>query len=345
MDILQRQLDEVITKFMEKIETEADFEIASKSLDKKMAALINKLPKSILKSIKKDAFGAGLSDRRTQNKKFVARNFERWAEGFNTLELLIEICVEAGSSNNTRLRPDAVETQNIIFDVLTRLHAKACLISREIICLLKNGFADGAHARWRALHEITATALFLAMHEKDTTERYVSHEIIDSYKGACQHKEYANRLQAAAPNEEDLRSLKIEYDAAIQRFGSNFSNAYGWAELAIGKNRANFSDIEKAVGLDHWRPYYKWASQNIHAGVKTIRSSLGLTDSQKGLLLAGSSDSGMVDPAHSMAISLTQITCTLLAQSPNLDSAVTMKIIKLLCDETGDSFLKCSKAK
>lgn len=343
MDILQRQFDGAIKELIDTAKTEEDLNAISETMLEKQKTLLDELPESILQSIKKDAFESGLTDRRNQHNQFLERNYERWKEGFDTLDLLVDVCVEAGSSTNERLRPNAVINEDIQFDVLTRLHAKGCLISREIVCLLKNGFPDGAHARWRALHEIAVTALFLARHEKDTTERYVSHEIIDSYKGACQHKKYEHRLQAAPPNDEDLRILKTQYDAAIQRFGVDFGNAYGWAELALGKKRANFSDIETAVSLDHWRPYYKWASQNIHAGVKTINSSLGIPDSKSEFLLAGSSDSGMVDPAHAMAISLAQTTIMLLAQSPNIDSAVTMKIIQSLCDETGNIFLKCSR--
>lgn len=343
MDILQRQFNDAIKELINTAKTEDDLKVISETILEKQAKLLEELPESIMHSIKKDAFEMGLTDRRNQHNQFAERNYDRWKEGFDTIELLVEVCIEAGSSTNKRLRPNAVMSEDILFDVLTRLHAKGCLISKEIICLLKNGFPDGAHARWRALHEITVTALFLAKHDKDTAERYVLHEVIDSYKGACQHKKYEHRLQAAPPTDDDLRTLKTQYDAAIKRFGVDFGNAYGWAELALGKKRVNFADIESAVSLDHWRPYYKWASQNIHAGVKTIKSSLGLVDSKNEILLVGSSDLGMVDPAHAMAISLAQITIMLLAQSPNIDSAVTMKIIQSLCDETGDIFLKCSR--
>ena len=48
-----------------------------------------------------------------------------------------------------------------VFFVLWRLHARSCQITMEILALLKSGFADGAHARWRTLHEIAVTALFI----------------------------------------------------------------------------------------------------------------------------------------------------------------------------------------
>lgn len=249
MDILQRQFNDAIKELIDAAKTEDDLKAISETIAEKKSTLLDDLPDLVLRSIKKVAFETGLTDRRNQHKKFLEKTYERWKDGFDTLELLVAVCVEAGSSTNERLRPNAVMSDDILFDVLTRLHAKGCLISREIVCLLNNGFPDGAHARWRALHEIAVTTLFLAKHEKDTVERYVSHEIIDSYKGACQHKKYEHRLQAAPPSDEDFHTLKTHYDAAIQRFGVDFGNAYGWAEPALGKKGQIFPTSKGPLAL------------------------------------------------------------------------------------------------
>lgn len=343
MKILQQAFDDALMELAASANTEEELEALVDSSPNKLEELFSQLPNPILDSIKKTAYEAGLSERRQQHNEFVERNVKRWEHGFNVLELLIEVCIEAGSLLNDRLRPDVVATQDILFDVLTRLHAKGCLIAKEIVCLLKNGFADGAHARWRALHEITVTVIFLSRQGRDTAERYLSHEIVDSYKGACQHNKYRDRIQASSPSNEDLSDLKAKYDEVISQYGSDFSYPYGWAGFVLGKKKVNFSDLEEAVALDHWRPYYKWASQNIHASAKTIRCSLALVDSKGDILLVGPSSSGMVDPAHSAAISLAQNTVALLTHSPNLDSAVMMKIILSLSDEVGAVFLSCSK--
>lgn len=343
MKILQQAFDDALKELAASAKTEDELEALVDSSPKKLEELLAQLPNPILDSIKKTAYEVGLYDRRQQHNEFVERNVERWEHGFNVLELLIEVCIEAGSLLNDRLRPNAVATQDILFDALTRLHAKGCLIAKEIVCLLKNGFADGAHARWRALHEITVTVIFLSRHGSDTAERYLFHEIVDSYKGACQHNKYRDRIHASSPSNEDLSDLKAKYEEVISRYGSDFSYPYGWAGFVLGKKKVNFSDLEEAVALDHWRPYYKWASQNIHASAKTIKFSLALVDSKDDILLVGPSSSGMVDPAHSAAISLAQSTVALLTQSPNLDSAVMMKIILSLSDEVGAVFLSCSK--
>ncbi len=255
----------------------------------------------------------------------------------------IEIAIEAGESFNDRVRPQAALNGDLLFDLLVRLHAKGCLISKEILSLLKNGYADGAHARWRALHELSVTARFLAVHGKGAAQRYIDHEFVEAYKGALQLNKYKSRLNVSGFSIEELGQFKSKYDAAIECYGKDFGKPYGWAATFLRTGNQTFFDLEEAVGLDHWRPYYKWASQNIHANVKAIRNSLGLSEAVRDMLQVGPSNSGMTDPAHSTSISLSQLTCTLLFSVPNLDGIVLTKILLLLSDEIGDAFVKCNE--
>jgi hypothetical protein len=107
------------------------------------------------------------------------------------------------------------------------------------------------------------------------------------------------------------------------------------------EKRATFAALEEAVNLDHWRPYYKWASQNVHANVKAIKNSLGLCEAVDDVLQVGPSNSGMTDPAHSTAISLSQLTCTLLFSATNIDGIVITKILLSLSDEIGGELVSC----
>ena len=55
---------------------------------------------------------------------------------------------------NHRLREQNPCPNPFTVEVQTRLHARACQIAREVLTLLYAGFAEGAMARWRALHEL-----------------------------------------------------------------------------------------------------------------------------------------------------------------------------------------------
>ena len=128
-------------------------------------------------------------------------------------------------------------------------------------------------------------------------------------------------------------------DDLCNRFGSSFAGSYGWAAESLAKDRPNFSDIEQAVGLEHLRPYYRMASHNVHANPKGVSFKLGLRD-QDDVLLAGPSNFGLTDPAHSTAISLLQLSVALLNLRPNIDRIITLKIMTTLSEEIGDTFLR-----
>ena len=65
-----------------------------------------------------------------------------------------------------------------------------------------------------------------------------------------------------------------------------------------------------------------------------------MCEAKEDILLVGQSNSGMTDPAHATAISLSQITIDLLMLKPNLDHVIMMNIILDYEKEVGQSFLK-----
>ena len=271
---------------------------------------------------------------------FVDRNAERWEKGFNALEILIIVCTETGEEFNNTHREKAIQDRNIQFDLVVRLHARSCHIASEIFWLLKGGFADAALARWRALHEVVVTALFLLNHGNELAIRYYEHETIESYKAMKQFNRYKSRLSVEEFSEEELIECKVARDEAINKYGQAFEENYGWAADALNNKRPNFFNLEEAVNLDHLRPYYKWASQNVHANVHGIRNKLGLAEAKEDVLLAGASNSGMTDPADLTALSLSQISVGLLTIYSNMDALIAQYVIKELSSNIGDLFLE-----
>jgi hypothetical protein len=287
-----------------------------------------------------------LKEHRKLARGFEKRNVKRWDKAFDLLETHIVICTEVGEHFNASYRQAAVKNNDLVFDIVVRHHARACHIAQEILCLLKSRFPDAAHARWRALHEVNATAMFIAKHGQDCAEKFYFHDIVDSYDGMIEHKKYEHRLQEKAPSQDEIDSCKVEYDKLIARYGKKFGDHYGWASyLYPSHKRVGFTAIEKDAGLDHMRPYYKWASQNIHSGSKGMRNRLGLCEAKEDILLVGQSNSGMTDPAHATAISLSQITCTLIMLEPTLDHIVIMKIVDEFQEDIGNAFLDVERGK
>lgn len=274
---------------------------------------------------------------------FEKRLFDRWGAALELFEMFIVMATEAGEDFNKEFRPEASKDRDFVFDVLTRLHARSCQIANEILTLLKSGYADGAHARWRTLHEITVVGIFVEKFGQGVAERYLLHSAVESRRGAQQYQRYHARLGYEPILDEELSTIERSYQELLDRFGRPFANSYGWAAQATGKADPNFSDIEQSVGLEHWRSHYKFASHNVHANPRGIFSKLGLHPQRQQLLLAGASDTGFTDPAHSAAVSLLQITASLLTLRPNLDRLSICSMLITLTDEIGNEFLAAQK--
>ena len=82
------------------------------------------------------------------------RLLDAWGVPLSMLEVLINLTTDVGSKYKNR-RVAIPADEYYTYQVLTRIHARACLVSNEIIALMKAGYSEGAVARWRTLHEPT----------------------------------------------------------------------------------------------------------------------------------------------------------------------------------------------
>jgi hypothetical protein len=299
---------------------------------------------AVISTALKDQLYSILQQRKRQRDQFELNLNKVWARPIDLLEMLLAISLEAGEGLNNQFRSKASRNEDLVFDVLTRLHARACKISSEIVTLLRSGHADGAHARWRSLHEIAVVGFFIESYGNDVAERYLLHEGVESYKATKLYQDYCARLQYEPLTNEEVRIARERYEHLLNRFGRSYTGDYGWASTALGKKNPTFRDIERNVLLDHMRPYYKLASHNIHANPKGILFKLGLAKDSGEVLLAGPSNMGLADPGHGCAITLTQITIALLLTRPNIDRLVMCRVLLQLADEIGKEFIQAHES-
>ncbi|HDS1151353.1 TPA: hypothetical protein QDZ66_002107 [Pluralibacter gergoviae] len=281
------------------------------------------------------------------NNKLIHYDFKKkhlihWGNALNLLEMHIEICIRYGSN----FSENRIQTKDSFYEnhigLLIRLHAKACSTANEILLLLKNGFADAAHARWRSLHEINVTLKFIQTFGPECSERFIAHEIYDSYYGMKSHKNHELRLQEKGPSENDCKIITELFRNAIKKYGKEFDSQYGWAVPFLNNipGKAGFQTIEKAVNLDHMRPYFKWASQRVHINTKTIINSLSLPYNNNHILNIGPSNYGLTDPAQAMAISLGQATTWLIMTEESEKNVIIINLLSELSQIIGKEFLK-----
>lgn len=252
-----------------------------------------------------------------------SNNIERlWGKPLALMQGLIVIAEEAAEGYLSWCKEggDASITQ----EILLRIQAKSTQVSKEILALLRNGFADGAQGRWRTLHELSVVSAFIVQHGEGVALRYARHDAIELYKAAVQYNEFYARLGGEEISLEEMVAIKADYDELIELYGQNYKNDHGWAADALGIGRPTFRDIEASVSLDHYRPDYKSASANVHANPSGLFRRLGLFP-EEDIYLAGPSNLGLSDPAQLTIISLTQITTSMLTHDPNIDFLVVCR--------------------
>jgi hypothetical protein len=277
---------------------------------------------------------------RQQSAGFSKRLHERWKAPIEGLKMLLTISREFGARMNEEIRASKeLRSRKHLVEVLTRSHARACQITEEVICLLNSGFADGAMARWRTLHEIAVVASFVGAHGEDLAERYLLHQNVESKRAADDYEKFRVRLGRKPLDAEEIKKLEGAFAALGRRYGSEFLTPHGWAAHHLQIRKPTFRHIEQAAKIDHLRPYYRMASHPVHASSKGVFFQLGLLRESQ-ILLSGPSNAGLVDPGHSTAISLAQIAAALGDLQPTLDNIVALKMILQLVDEIGEAFAK-----
>ena len=263
---------------------------------------------------------------------------KKWGTPLDLLEILLSVSLQTGTDFNEYYRPKAVEENDLIFEALTQLHARGCQVGREALLLLRNGYADGAHARWRTLHEISVDALFISNNGQDVAERYLLHSTITEYRIAVEYEKYYSQIDYAPPDQKELDELKNRRDELLNRFRKEYNRDYGWASETVGGKAPTFTKLEKLVGLDYMRPFYKLANVNVHSGSKGANFRLGEPPKDSSILIAGPSVYGLGEPSQNLAYSFFLLTSTLLLSRKNLDNTTFVSTINSLLNETVCAF-------
>lgn len=334
-EILNKSLMQVL---QDNTDSEIDIDLAVDKFTDSIPELADEITEILYKSLL-DRTERTVKDWGRFRKSFENRHYQLWKKGFVLLEAFIIGSFEAGQNFNNHYRDKAAASQDYVFDVLTRLHARAIHIGWEVLALLKAGYADGAHARWRTAHEIAVVANFIAMHGQETAQRYLEHEVIESYKAIRQYQQHAVQLKVEEATLEEVADIKNRFDELCRLYGPSFQSQYGWASKALTNKSPKFSDLEEAATLNHLRPYYRMASHNVHANPKGVMFRLGVSE-EANLLLAGPSNYGLADPAHGIALSVLQATIPMLNHEVNMDAIVIGKVLTKFADDIGEAFLQ-----
>lgn len=258
-----------------------------------------------------------------EEQAFRTRLAARWSTPLTLLQVVIALSERLAVESSATDSPDDTADKTLEA-VLRRLHARGVRIAKEGLLLLQAGYADGAMARWRTLHELTSIALFIQENGEDCAHAYLEHDAVESYKSALHYKRAHEKLGYEPISDDEFAQLAHAYRKALARFGKEFASDYGWANGFLNGRPANFAEIESSLSLEHLRPYYRMASQQVHAGAKGIL--FGLSHDPEEVVLLGPSNGGLADPGQSIGLTLSLLTTIFLKLSPTIDMMVGVRV-------------------
>jgi hypothetical protein len=193
----------------------------------------------------------------------VAKVQDIWGGALEQMDILRNVAFE-WNFEALKLRKGSYANTNTA-SAINAIMGRVYEVAGEIIVLAKSGYADGALARWRTLHEICVIAIFLSKRSDRCAYMYLAHHQIEELKLL-----QANRITGTAfigiKDERYLSHLRRKRFALIREFGPAFGNDYGWASIELSRTRTTLRDLENEVGLDILRRGYQKASSTVHGG-------------------------------------------------------------------------------
>lgn len=287
----------------------------------------------------------------TERQRFRTDLYKTWSEPFEKFRMLREICFKFGSDYVKCLRKRPPAGKKSLREVMVVAHSRACQIADEILYLMEGGYADGALALSRSLHELAVISMFISTHGEETARRFLAHRVVDLKSDERHYHDFLKRKGEHVGEWRD-NPVFLKFQEVIDEFGKGFKKDYGWAADALGgERRITFYAIEKNIFEDNetnnMRYFYQLANRSIHVRPVNLYSRAGIPADQP-MLLAGPSNIGFSDPGRWAAVSLAMTTINLFSVSePSEDEllgetdfrfAVALSVVRRCLENTIASF-------
>jgi len=236
--------------------------------------------------------------------RFLDNLSSKWWKGFIAYEAMYLITLEMAKKH---IDSAAIENENGVgyepkFFAIMNIHARACQIFLEILCLLKEGFTDGAFARWRSLFELSVYAAFISENNDKVALAYMEQANIDEKK------------------------------AKWAKSAACFENYKGNIDFLTVFKKCNFSEETKVF----WQKQYELASKLVHASPKGTMKRMGipkiLNPKPSNIMLVTGSDWGLHVLAEHAAISFYHTSAIFFSEPRNSGSIVEIAVLQKWVD-------------
>lgn len=241
---------------------------------------------------------------RADEQEFLARQEQKWYRAFVSSESLYIMTLDTAMSYAEyveNLPDDEREQKGWTYTAMKHIHGRSMQIYLEIITLMKNGFADGAYARWRSLYELSIIAAFITEHGESVAKKFIeASDTDDRYDWTRESKLFDKK-----------------------------------------KGHITFNDIQKVcdINTEIWRHQYNLANKAVHASPQGTFGRL-CNYGENRVIPVGRSDYGITTPGEHSAISLLQISSMFFALFPESDTIVQLKTMERWLDVIRECYFK-----
>ncbi len=261
--------------------------------------------------------------------------------GFDALSMFIDLNKYCADRTLIKLKEDKTKHISIKESILFRIHVRACETASEIQILLKHGYSDGAHARWRTIHELAVIFLILFDNPERVSQMYFDYYVIENEKRARKFERYHKRMNWPALAKDEINMLYNRRKKLIKKYGDEFGGDYGWAMDILPKDKRSFANLEKLVDMDYMRPIFAWSSNIIHSNIGGLTAHVNNMNAKVNPFLKFVTPTHYMlgDPAQFTTSSLFTITSKLLTYYNDLESHVMHFILQELESKTRSDFI------
>jgi len=253
-----------------------------------------------------DSLTKYLSDDDIEDRQFQAQyrtHLENvWGEGFAWLRRYYSICLDICDEYNLIINEsNIVSDKNNTANAIYLIHAKALQIYAEIICLIENGFPDGAYAHFRMLYEYWAVAEFL-FHDMDEVSCAYLKSAEEKSNSELSHYKWAKKSKRF----EDKDNITIN-------------------NIVMESHKTWIKKSKQEVSNTHLKKLYTFPNYIIHPSAKGVTRRTSALYS--GEIAVGKVDTGLATPAINSSMMMFNLTLLYFSLFPNSTTSVGIKIL------------------
>lgn len=284
-------------------------ELSKYKIEEAFAVLVERMSSYVVQDAKTSMYERVLQER-ARTAAFLAHNEQVWFKGFVASEAMYLMTIEAAEEYCSILSelPEGLRKEKQFrFVALKQLHGRACQEYLEIVFLLKNGFADGAYARWRSLYELSVIADFIGNNDEEVAKAYIEQ----------------SKTDAKWPN--------------WAKKAPEFSGYRGNVTFKQIEDKSSFVNAA-------WKGQHDLSCQIIHASPQGTFNRLGSYGfASTPMLPAGHSDYGISLPAINSAISFAIVSAIFMSLYSTGDGSVYIQTLTEWTNVVKNNYLEIEK--